>query len=372
MSALRSLVSRRRFVATLGTIGVGAGLVACGPADAVRAVSATTTAAANTGHGGAPASAATPATPAAAPTTAPRLAPPKLAAPIGSRAATTVKIDLELVEQVAYLDEGVTFEYWTFGGSVPGPLLRARVGDSVELTLKNPVTSKAMHNIDLHAVTGPGGGAEATMVAPGQTKAIRFRALHPGVYVYHCAVAPVQHHIGSGMYGLIVVEPEGGLAPVDKEFYVMQGDVYLNGNRGDKGLRTFSYEKMLDERPEYVVFNGAVGSLTGDNALKAEVGQTIRIFFGVGGPNITSSFHVIGEVFDRVATEGGSLENPAKWATNVQSTHVPAGGATLVEFKADVPARLVLVDHSLGRVAKGAAGHLVISGPENPEIFAPL
>lgn len=371
MTVLERFVSRRRFVGALGLAGLGAGLAACGPAEAVRSVSATSTAAASAGSAGAPAVAAV-ASPVAAPTTAPRLPAPKIAAPVGNRAATTVKIDLQIQEQVAYLDSGVTFEYWTFGGTVPGPMLRARVGDSIELSLANPATSKMPHNIDLHAVTGPGGGAAVTLVAPGETKAFRFRALNPGVYVYHCAVAPIQHHVGSGMYGLIVIEPEGGLAPVDREFYVMQGDVYLNGNRGDKGLRVFSYEKMLDERPEYVVFNGAVGALTGDNALHANTGETIRIFFGVGGPNITSSFHVIGEVFDRVATEGGSFESPAKWATSVQSTHVPAGGATMVEFKADVPGQLVLVDHSLGRVAKGAAGHLVISGAENPDVFAPL
>lgn len=368
MSVLERNVSRRRFVGALGLAGLGAGLGACGPADAARSVAATSTAAASAGSAGAPAAAS----PVASPTTAPRLLAPEIAAPVGNRAATTVKIDLQVQEKIAYLDSGVTFDYWTFGGTVPGPLLRARVGDSIEVSLANPAASKMPHNIDLHAVTGPGGGAAATLVAPGETKAFRFRALNPGVYVYHCAVAPIQHHVGSGMYGLIVIEPEGGLAPVDREFYVMQGDVYLIGNRGDKGLRAFSYEKMLDERPEYVVFNGAVGALTGDNAMRANVGETVRIFFGVGGPNLTSSFHVIGEVFDRVATEGGSFEDPAKWATNVQSTHVPAGGATLVEFKADVPGELVLVDHSLGRVAKGAVGHLVISGAENPDVFAPL
>jgi nitrite reductase (NO-forming) len=302
---------------------------------------------------------------------APRLPLAQVAAPVGQRAPTTVKYTIETVEMVATLDDGVTYEYWTFGGTVPGPMLRVRQGDMVELTLTNPASSKVQHNIDLHAVTGPGGGAEATMVAPGESKTIRFQALNPGVFVYHCAIPPVPHHIASGMYGLIVVEPPQGLPTVDREYYVMQGEFYLQGNRGDKGLRTFSSEKMLAEQPEYVVFNGAVGALTGDNALKANVGETVRIFFGVGGPNITSSFHVIGEIFDRVATEGGDLDNPGKWATNVQSTGVPTGGATMVEFKVEVPGNYVLVDHSLGRAMKGAVAILKVEGAENPQVFQP-
>jgi nitrite reductase (NO-forming) len=301
-----------------------------------------------------------------------RLPLPQVAPPVGQRAPTTVRYAVEVTEVVAALDDGVTYEFWTFGGTVPGPMLRVRQGDMVELTLTNNASSQVQHNIDLHAATGPGGGAEATMVAPGESKTFRFRALNPGVYVYHCAVPPVAHHIASGMYGLIVVEPAGGLPRVDREFYVMQGDMYPEGSRGDKGRRAFSTARMLAEQPEYVVFNGAAGALTGDNALRANVGETVRIFFGVGGPNLTSSFHVIGEIFDRVATEGGAYEDPSRWATNVQTTGVPAGGATTVEFTVEVPGDYILVDHSLGRVIKGAAGILRVSGPENPDVFLPL
>lgn len=294
-----------------------------------------------------------------------RLPQPQVAPPVGQRGPATIKVNLETREIVATLDEGVTYEYWTFNGTVPGPMIRVRQGDTVELTLGNAATSKVMHNIDLHAATGPGGGGEVTMVNPGEAKTFSFKALNPGVYVYHCATPPVPHHISNGMYGLIVVEPPRGLPAVDREYYVMQG------NRGDKGQRAFSHEKMLDERADYVVFNGSVGALAGDGVLKARVGETVRIFFGVGGPNVTSSFHVIGEIFDRVATEGRALEDPSRWATNVQSTGVPTGGAAIVEFKVEVPGKYVLVDHSLGRAAKGAVGTLVVEGPENPDIFAP-
>jgi len=314
------------------------------------------------GPSAAPPAAGAPSAPAPA-----HLAQPQVAMPVGSRAAGLVSVGIEAKEATALLDESVSYRYWTFGGAVPGPMVRVRQGDTVELTLKNAPDSTMTHSIDLHAVTGPGGGARVTQVAPGEQAIFRFQALNPGVYVYHCAtpVAPV--HVANGMYGLIVVEPPQGLPPVDREFYVMQGDFYLQGARGEKGERAFSMEKLLDERPDYVVFNGSNGALVGDGALRARVGETVRIFFGVGGPNLVSSFHVIGEIFDRVAREGAS-----EWSTNIQTTLVPAGGATIVEFTLDVPGEYLLVDHSLGRVVKGAVGILRVGGDDRPEIFQPL
>jgi nitrite reductase (NO-forming) len=290
---------------------------------------------------------------------------PAVAPPVGNRGPELVKYEIECREVIGKLDDGVAYEFWTYDGVIPGTMLRVRVGDTIELTLKNAADSRATHNIDLHAVTGPGGGAKVTNVAPGQSATFSFKAMNPGVYVYHCAVAPIPHHISSGMYGLIVVEPEGGLPPVDREFYVMQGDLYLEGARGEKGLRPFSMDKMLDERPDYVVLNGAAGSIAGDRAFKANVGETVRIFFGVGGPNLVSSFHVIGEIFDRVMQEGAT-----EWVSNVQTTLVPAGGATIVDFMCEVPGTLMMVDHSLGRLHKGCVGMIEVEGAENPEVFA--
>jgi len=289
---------------------------------------------------------------------------PQVAPPVTWTSPRTHQVTVETTEIPALLADGVGTTLWTFNGTVPGPMLRVRQGDTVELTLKNSPNSKATHSIDLHAVTGPGGGAKGTQVPPGGEATFTFKALNPGVYVYHCATPMVAHHIASGMYGLIVVEPEGGLPKVDREFYVMQGDMYLQGERGEQGLREFSMDKMLDERPDYVVFNGSTGALVNEGALKAKVGETVRIFFGDGGPNLTSSFHVIGEVFDRVYPEGSS--DPVH---NVQTTLVPAGGATIVDFKLEVPGTYMLVDHSLGRLEKGGAGMLEVEGPENPEVF---
>ena len=278
-----------------------------------------------------------------------------------------MQIDLEIKEVTALLDDDTATTLWTFGGTVPGPMLRVRQGDTVTLKLTNPQGSLMPHSIDLHAVTGPGGGAAVTQIGPGQEAIFKFQALNPGVYVYHCATPMIPMHIANGMYGLIVVEPPGGLPPVDREYYVMQGDYYLDGGFQANGLRGFSVDKLNAEEPDFVLFNGSVGALTGDNALKANVGETVRIFFGVGGPNLVSSFHVIGEIFDRVSVEGGSLVNE-----NVQTTLVPAGGATVVEFTVQVPGNYLLVDHSLGRLNKGAAGILVVEGPDNPAIFEPI
>jgi nitrite reductase (NO-forming) len=261
----------------------------------------------------------------------------------------------------------VDYTFWTFGGTVPGSFIRVRVGDTVELTLKDSPQARSAHSIDLHAVTGPGGGAVYTPVAPGQSKTFRFKALNPGLYVYHCATSLIPQHISNGMYGLILVEPAAGLPKVDKEFYVMQGELYTEGGRDAKGLQTFSLQKMVDENADYVVFNGAVGALTGDNALQANVGEKVRIYFGVGGPNLISSFHVIGEIFDEVHMEGA-----AEASHNVQTTLVPTGGAAWVDFLVEVPGTYTLVDHSLGRLLKGAAGQLKVSGADAPHIFSPV
>jgi nitrite reductase (NO-forming) len=295
--------------------------------------------------------------------------PAEIPPPLTRREPQTVRVDLETVELEAHLDANSTFRFWTFNARVPGPFIRVRVGDTVECYLKNAEDSWMAHNVDFHAATGPGGGAVLTTSMPGEEHAFRFKTLNPGLYVYHCAVPPVAMHIANGMYGMILVEPEEGLAPVDREFYVMQGEIYTEEAFGTAGLLTESYDKLINERPEYFVFNGHVSALTEHFPLKANVGETVRIFFGVGGPNFTSSFHVIGEIFDRVYQAASLTSSPL---TNVQTVTVPSGGAAVVEFKCDVPGRYVLVDHALSRAERGLAGYLIVEGDEQPEIFAPI
>lgn len=291
---------------------------------------------------------------------------PNVPPPITRKNATKVIINLEVREVVKRLADNVEYTFWTFGGNVPGSFIRIREGDLVEFHLHNNQNSKMPHNIDLHAVSGPGGGAGASFTAPGHSSQFSFRALNPGLYVYHCATAPVGMHIANGMYGLILVEPKEGLPPVDREYYVMQGEFYTAGKFGETGLQPFDMDKAVDERPPYVVFNGAVGALTDSNALTAKVGERVRIFVGNGGPNLVSSFHVVGNIFDTVYEDGGTTP-----IHNVQTVLVPAGGAAIVEFQPKVPGAYSFVDHSIFRAFnKGAIGTLNVTGDADPAIFS--
>jgi nitrite reductase (NO-forming) len=292
---------------------------------------------------------------------------PAVPPPIARKHASKVIVNLEVREITKRLADGVDYVFWTFGGDVPGSFIRIREGDLVEFHLNNAPDSRMPHSIDLHAVTGPGGGAASTFTAPGHSSQFSFLALNPGLYVYHCATAPVGMHIANGMYGLILVEPKEGLPPVDREFYVMQGEFYTTGKFGEEGLQPFDLEKAVDERPSYVVFDGAVGALAGEKALKANVGEKIRFFVGNGGPNLVSSFHIIGNIFDTVYEEGGTVPSQH----NVQTTLVPAGGAAIVEFQPKVPGTYSFVDHSIFRAFnKGAMGMLKVEGAANPIVYS--
>lgn len=335
--------------------------------------------------------------------------------PITRSQSETVVIELETQEVVAKLADNVTYEYWTYNGTVPGPFLRVREGDTVEVRLKhalhddegeehamlrlNPIppavahgseeehaveeeghaddghgndpvhelAGHGKHSIDLHSVLGPGGGAVYSQTKTGKTSVFRFRALRPGLYVYHCASPHVPTHIANGMYGMILVEPKEGLPPVDREFYVMQGELYTSGKLGEHGHQAFSREKLFSEAPEYVVFNGRVGALRGSGALTANVGERIRLYVGVG-TFLPSSFHIIGGILENLYPKGDLLSPPHK---NVQTTLIPAGGAAVVEFTPQVPGTYLLVDHSLVRaIDRGALAELVVKGPPNPQVFS--
>jgi nitrite reductase (NO-forming) len=307
-----------------------------------------------------------------------------LSPPLNRTQSQLVSVNLYSDEVVAEMMPGVTYEYWTYNGKVPGPFIRARAGDQVDIHLSHGKPGAAAeahsehtstehanaghsaHSIDLHAVVGPGGGATLTQVKQGEEKSFRFKATHPGIYVYHCASPHTPTHIANGMYGMILVEPEQGLAKVDREFYVMQGDFYTSGKYGDKGLQAFSKEKMLAEKPEYFLFNGRVNSLSGERALKAKVGEKIRLFVGVGS-HIAANFHVIGAIFDSLYQDGAIMNPPLK---NVQTTVIAPGSAVMIEFTAEVPGKYLLVDHSLTRaIDKGALAELVIEGAAQPELY---
>lgn len=291
--------------------------------------------------------------------------PPNVPPPIDRDHATKLIVNMEVVEEEMRLADGVTYMMWTFGGSVPGKFIRAREGDMIEFHLQNHPDNKLPHNIDLHSVNGPGGGAESTFTAPGRETVFTFRALNPGLYVYHCATAPVGMHIANGMYGLILIEPAEGLPEVDKEYYVMQSEFYTRGDYGERGLQPFDMNRAIEEDPEYVVFNGSVGAMMHEQAITSERDEIVRLFVGNGGPNLTSSFHVIGEIFDKVYYEGGN-----HFQTNVQTTAIPAGGSAMVEFETEVPGEYILVDHAIFRAFnKGALATLAVSGEDDENIF---
>ncbi len=349
-------------------IGLCCLLGACSPPSPPAATAPATTASAptTTVHGTGGSSKGDFGLPVGAPITAILTAPPLVPPATGRNKPAKVIVNLEVREVEKEISEGVSYTFWTFGGTVPGSFIRVRQGDTVEFHLNNHPDSKMPHNIDLHAVTGPGGGAASSFTAPGHSSQFTFKALNQGLYVYHCATAPVGMHVANGMYGLILIEPPEGMSKVDREYYVMQGDFYTVGKYREKGLQAFDMQKAIEENASYVLFNGSESALIGDNALQAKTGETIRLYVGNGGPNLSSSFHVIGEIFDKVWFEGGS-----NFQENVQTTMVPAGGSAIVEFHSEVPGTSVIVDHALFRAFnKGALGMIKFEGPENKDVYS--
>ena len=291
---------------------------------------------------------------------------PAVPAPITRKHPATVRVHLQSGTKMMEVNAGQSYRFWTFNDHVPGPFIRARVGDTLEVHVTNSDESGMPHNVDFHAVTGPGGGAPVTTVVQGEEKIAWFKLLHPGLFIYHCAAPPVMDHIANGMYGLILVEPTRGLPKVDREFYVLQSEVYAKEASEGATTLEFSHERGVEERPKFVVFNGRVGSLIGAGALKAKTGERVRIFFGNAGPNLISSFHLIGEIFDNVYREADLVSPPGH---SIQTTLVPAGGATVVDFSVEVPGNYTLVDHAIFRVEQGAVGYLQVDGASRHDIY---
>lgn len=282
-----------------------------------------------------------------------------------------IRIKLTAQEVISEIAPGIYFNYWTYNKQVPGPMLRINEGDTIELALTNHQSSLHNHNIDLHAVTGPGGGATLTNVEPGKTKTFKWKALNPGLYIYHCAMPNVSTHNSHGQFGLIMVDPKDSaiaLPKVDKEFYIVQGELYTLGQLGKQGLIPFDSDALLAGNPNYIVFNGRIESTP---RIKAKVGDKIRIYIGNGGVNLVSSFHIIGEIFDKVYPNGAIGEGSAI-EKNTQTALVLPGGSSIVEFTVDVPGKYVLVDHALARMNKGAWAILEVSGEENKEIYSAI
>lgn len=306
-----------------------------------------------------------------------------------------VTVHLDAVEVVANLAPDKKYWFWTFAlnvsdaakskdgtkATVPGPMIRAREGDTITIILTNKAENAEPHNIDLHAVMGPGGGAAVTNVEPGQTATLKFKALRAGAYIYHCAGEGFPwEHVAHGMYGLIQVDPADStiLPTVDKEFYVGQSDWYTmpitgahakevcGGPNGCKGIFDLSEDKASDEYPvDHYTFNGHTKALTDPNLAgdKITVNQSdkVRFFFVTGGPNIGSNWHIIGTIFDKVYTG-----HPRVFMENEETVYVAPGSAAVFDLITPVPGRFLLVDHALWRVTKGAAGFMHVKATTAP------
>ena len=282
-----------------------------------------------------------------------------------------VVASLRCREGEAVIAKGVRYKRSTFEGEVPGPMIRILEGDHLELQLINPIGNLHKYSICLNALTGPGGGSGVTVVAPGETAIVIFKALNPGPYIYYCGTMPVGERISNGMYGMIFVQPKN-YSRVDKEFYIMQGEVYTNGaekfaSYGRSVLAKFDIKNALAEKPSFVFFNGLYARHTiKKEHLVARVGDVVRMYVGNAGPNLISSFHIMGEIFDKVYIEGGAAINK-----NVQTTLVPPGGAVIVELKVEFPGYYAFIDHSMFRALyKGAIGVLRVEGKANPAVFS--
>ena len=278
-----------------------------------------------------------------------------------------VRFTLETSEVVAEIAPGVTFPFLTFNGAVPAPAIVVCLGDWVEVTLKNSLGSKFAHNVDFHAATGALGGGAASIVGPGQQTTFRFQTLKEGAFVYHCAIAPVAMHVTSGMYGSIIVLPKGGLPEVDKEFYLMEGDFYTEPSKDDPSKHVYSQERITAENPSYVVTNGRVGAVAGDDAIKVNVGDKVRFYYGQA--NDESWLHIIGGHFDKVYVTGSFHPDSAR-EYGVETTAVPAGSVTVVEYTFKYPGLYMMVNHKLIRATeKGQAVQIKVEGDENPDIM---
>jgi nitrite reductase (NO-forming) len=280
-------------------------------------------------------------------------------------------VTLEVKEVTAEIEPGVTFDYMTFDGQIPGPMIRVRQGDTVSVTLDNPDGNGMPHNVDLHAVYGTGGGAEATAATPGEENGMQFEATYPGAYIYHCAVANLDYHISAGMFGMILVEPEEGLPEVDREFYLGQHELYTDKPTGKEGHHGFDFQAMTAEEPSYVLLNGEKYAWAAANRgpMQAEVGETARVFMVDGGPNLESNFHPIGNVWTECYPNGSLSMEPH---THIQTQVVPPGSCMVGTMEFPVPERVKLVDHALSRVArKGLLAEIDVLGEENTDVFDP-
>lgn len=264
---------------------------------------------------------------------------------------TVHDIDLVIQEKKMTVAKGFVQDVWTFGGTVPGPVIRVKVGDTVRIHLKNPKESRLPHSVDFHSSLVAWNGA-MTSINPGEEKLYEWKAEFAGVWMYHCGTAPALHHIANGMYGMVIVEPKEGLPPVDQEFTLVQSEWYL-GPQGEPASLTKAAQGAPS--PDFVMFNG-VASQYADNPIQIDTNKRVRVFVLNAGPSMDSSFHIVGTIFDTVIKEGVSLapDNKGHWGSQAVDLS-PAQGA-IVEFAMVEDGLYPIVTHAFNFVGRGALG----------------
>lgn len=274
---------------------------------------------------------------------------------------TTHEIDLVMEEKMMTVAPGFQQMVWTFGGTVPGPVIRVKVGDTIRIKLINPAENKVPHSIDFHS-SMVAWNDEMTSINPGQEKIYEWKADYAGVWMYHCGTTPTLHHIANGMYGMVIVEPAEGLPPVDAEFAFVQSEWYLGPQ---KELTSLEKASSAAPAPDFVVFNG-VASQYNDNPIQINTGKKVRAFVLNAGPSIDSSFHIVGTIFDTVIKEGVYLtpDNPGKYGAQAVDL-APAQGA-IIEFTMAEDGLYPIVSHAFNFVGRGALG-LFKAGDGDPK-----
>ena len=299
--------------------------------------------------------------------------PTRIPPPIRRDRAIHHEVTLEAREIRATLADGAEFVFMTWNGQIPGPMIRVRQDDTVTLTVRNAAANSRPHCIDIHAIYGSTGGCMATLVPPGGTRREFFKCTYPGAFVYHCGVPyNADEHISCGMFGMILVEPYDGLPAVDREFYLGQHELYTREQFGSRGLLSFDYEAMARADANFVLFNAMVRGLTsgGIGAMRANVGETVRVFMVNGGPNLSSSFHPIGNIWKNCWPQGALANPPLAY---VQTQPVAPGSCFVGEMELPVPGSINLVDHALSRVARrGLLAEIAVDGPADPSLFREL
>jgi nitrite reductase (NO-forming) len=269
-------------------------------------------------------------------------------------------IDLVMTEVEMTVAPGFVQKVWTFGGTVPGPVIRVKVGDTIRVHLQNPAANQLPHSIDFHA-SQVAWNDEMTSINPGEEKVYEWTADYAGVWMYHCGTSPALHHIANGMYGMVIVEPAEGLPAVDNEFALVQSEWYL-GPQGD--ITSLDKAAAGAPAPDFVVFNGVANQYV-DAPLQVGTGESVRIFVLDAGPSIDSSFHIVGTIFDTVIREGVALRkgNSGSWGSQAMDLSPAQGG--IVEFTTAEDGLYPVVTHAFNFVGRGALG-LIQAGDGDP------